>query len=31
VSVAGEEARGLIRAELARMGFVEQRDFVVAA
>jgi glycosyltransferase involved in cell wall biosynthesis len=31
VSVAGDEARRLIRAELARLAFVEQRDFVVAA
>jgi hypothetical protein len=31
VSVAGENARSLIRAELARMRFVERRDFVVTA
>lgn len=31
VSVAGEAARALIRAELARMGFIELRDFIVAA
>ena len=30
-SVAGAEARGLIRAALARMGFVEIRDYVCAA
>ncbi len=31
VSVAGAQARGLIRAELARMSWLEQRDFIVAA
>lgn len=31
VSVAGAEARGLIRAELARLGFRELEDYVVAA
>lgn len=31
VSVAGAEARGLIRSELSRMHFAEERDFVVAA
>ena len=31
VSVAGEEARGLIRAELARRGFREGSDYVCAA
>jgi hypothetical protein len=31
VSVAGETARSLIRAELARRGFTETRDYVCAA
>jgi glycosyltransferase involved in cell wall biosynthesis len=30
-SVAGEEARGLIRGFLAKLGWIETRDFVVAA
>jgi hypothetical protein len=31
VSVAGATARALIRAELAKLGFRETRDFVCAA
>jgi hypothetical protein len=30
-SVAGTEARGLIRAFLAKLGWIETRDYVVAA